>query len=201
MTPVVGCGANGCTRAGGVSICQSLSIIISPKAFQQIDQSGTSGKNKYMAVEIDTPRKFDMRPREFAELFGITEQQACDWRREGIGPDWIRLPGGKAIRYDRTSVDKFIEERRRVPMSHQASAASYDEQTDAALKVLAAVKANVIDNDPEGMLRGLRGSSREVSLRLAEATNLIAHLVKMSPHSEATLAALVETVTNAAGTD
>jgi hypothetical protein len=70
-----------------------------------------------------------------------------------------------------------------------------DAQTAAALRVLAAVKANIIDNDNEGMLTTLRGSSREVSLRLAEATNIIAHLCKLSGQPEATLAALVESVT------
>lgn len=152
-----------------------------------------------MPVETATP-KFDMKPGEFARLFGITEQQACDWRRAGIGPDWIRLPGGKSIRYDRASVDKYIEESRRVPMS-QPKTEGHVEQTTAALQVLAAVKANVIDNDPEAMLRRLRGSSREVSLRLAEATNLLAHLCKASGNLEQSLAALVATVTNAASTD
>lgn len=72
-----------------------------------------------------------------------------------------------------------------------------DEMDHAALTVLAAVKKNVIDNDPEAMLTTLRGSSRQVSLRLAEAANIIAHMCKLSDRPEATLAGLVAAVRNA----
>lgn len=72
----------------------------------------------------------------------------------------------------------------------------YEEMTHAALTVLAAVKANVIDNDPEAMITALRGSSRQVSLRLVEATNIIVNLCKMSDQPAAMLAGLVAAVRN-----
>ncbi|OBI62931.1 hypothetical protein A5667_00080 [Mycolicibacterium fortuitum] len=130
-----------------------------------------------------------MRPKEFADLLGISQQQACDWRREGMGPDWIRLPGGKAIRYDRSSVNQFLEERRRVPMSTNPS----NEQELAALAVLRAVEHRM-QGDGEAMVKALRGTQRQVSLRLCEATEIIAHLLKHSDRPAQVLDALRQSV-------
>lgn len=142
-----------------------------------------------MPVTTTPVRKFDMRPKEFAELLGISQQQACDWRREGIGPDWIRLPGGKAIRYDRASVNQFLEERRRVPMSKTEP----NELELAALSVLQAVQHRV-DGDGTAMTDTLRGTGREVSVRLCEAVELLAYLVRLSDRPAEMLAALRQRV-------
>ncbi|WP_396912459.1 helix-turn-helix transcriptional regulator [Mycolicibacterium sp.] len=129
-----------------------------------------------MAVNTTPARKFDMRPKEFAELLGISQQQACDWRREGVGPDWIRLPGGKAIRYDRASVDQFLDERRRAPMSKSTNA---DASKQAARTVLAAVRDRR-DHDTAAMLIGLKGTPSQLALRLLEAVELLNYLVSHS---------------------
>lgn len=167
--------------------CQSLSA---PTIFRHKASSATSAKNECMSVSTAPARKFDMRPKEFADLLGISQQQACDWRREGVGPSWIRLPGGKAIRYDRASVDRFLEERRQVPMSKDDPS---DEQELAALTVLQAVQHR-INNDGEAMVKTLRGTGRQVSLRLCEATEIIAHLLKHSDRPEQALTALRQSV-------
>lgn len=86
---------------------------------------------------------------------------------------------------------EFLERKVNAPSTHDVSR---HEQTHAALRVLAGVKAVVVDDDPDAMLQALRGSAREVSLRLAEATSLLAHLCRLSGQPEATLAGLVEAV-------
>lgn len=127
-----------------------------------------------------------------AALAGISKRYMEMRIDQGTGPGVTRIGRRVLIRDDRLRawIDQQTEEGTDVRSDR-------DEQTDAALQVLAAVKANVIDGDPEAMLRRLRGSSSEVSLRLAEATNLIAHMCKASGQPEVTLAALVETVTAA----
>ncbi|UXA12386.1 helix-turn-helix domain-containing protein [Mycobacterium sp. SMC-8] len=138
------------------------------------------------------PRMFSIR--EAAEHVGLSERLI--WQKVTDG-DLTHVRVGSRVLIAGDDLAAFIDARR---TRGGGKPVQRDEQTNAALQVLAAVKANVIDNDTEAMLRRLRGSSREVSLRLAEATNLLAHLVKMSERPEQMLAALIETVTNA-GTD
>lgn len=132
-----------------------------------------------------------------ADHLDVTPRTIAQMIADGHLPAY-RL-GPKTVRIDLNELDASLPLYSTQETAVRSS--SRDELTDAALQVLAAVKANVIDNDPEAMLRRLRGSSREVSLRLAEATNLVAHLVKMSDRPEQMLAALIETVTNVSTTD
>lgn len=117
-----------------------------------------------------------MRTNEFITALGISPQQACDWRREGIGPDWIRLPGGKAIRYDRESVNNFIEERRLAPMSRNAD--DVNEQRDAAKVNCEAVRRKLA-GDPDWML-GLKGTPTVLAVRLMEAISLLSYVASLS---------------------
>jgi hypothetical protein len=132
-----------------------------------------------------------------AELLTVSQNTLKRLRRRGTGPRVTVLSDGR-IAYRASHLRAWIDQQTE---ENTAVSSNRDEQTDAALHVLAGVKAKVIDNDPEAMLKPLRGSAREVSLRLAEATNLIAHLVKLSDRPEQMLAALVETVTAAAPGD
>ena len=132
-----------------------------------------------------------LSPTITAKRLGIHKNTLRKYTREGIGPEAVTLGPGR-IGYLATEVcDWLASQQQEARMGH-------DELEHAALTVLAAVKKKIIDNDPEAMITTLRGSSREVSLRLAEATNIIAHLCKLSGQPEATLAALVESVTKAA---
>ncbi len=74
-----------------------------------------------------------------------------------------------------------------------------DEQELAALTVLRAVEHRV-NHDGEAMVKTLRGTGRQVSLRLCEAVELLAYLVRLSDPSDRPaemLAALRERVQSA----
>lgn len=68
-----------------------------------------------------------------------------------------------------------------------------DEQQIAALTVLRAVEHRM-QGEADAMVRTLRGTGRQVSVRLLEATEIIAHLLKHSDRPEQALAALLQSV-------
>jgi hypothetical protein len=125
---------------------------------------------------------------EAAAIAGISKRYLQLRIANGTGPDVTRIGRRAFVRDDRLAA--WLDQLTVGPEAQ----VEYDELEHAALTVLAAVKANVIDGDPKAMLATLRGSAREVSLRLAEATNIIANLCKMSDQPEAMLAGLVENV-------
>ena len=125
---------------------------------------------------------------EAAAKAGISKRYMEIRIAEGTGPEVTRIGRRVLVRDDR--LDAWLEQLTVGQEAHM----DHDEHEHAVLTVLAAVKKNIVDDDPEGMLTTLRGSSREVSLRLAEATNLIAHLCKVSDEPEAMLAGLVESI-------
>lgn len=53
-----------------------------------------------------------LKERLFAEIFGISVACARKWRRQGVGPKWIRIggPGGRAIRYRLSDLEAYIKE-------------------------------------------------------------------------------------------
>jgi predicted DNA-binding transcriptional regulator AlpA len=128
---------------------------------------------------------------QVSRLTGLGKNTLKALRRKGEGPRVTVLSSGR-IGYQMRHIREWMDTQSEGPEPQMGR----DQQTDAALRVLAAVKKNIVDDDPEGGLQVLRGSSREVSMRLAEATNLLVHLCKLSPQPEAMLAALVEAVTN-----
>jgi hypothetical protein len=71
-----------------------------------------------------------------------------------------------------------------------------DRQTDAALRVLAGAKGRM-DGDEQAVLRALRGSAADVSLRLMESVELIHHLLRRSGDPQAELSACIQAVLDA----
>jgi hypothetical protein len=57
-----------------------------------------------------------LRAKEAATLIGIGPKTLANWRWRGLGPPFIKLPGkgGKgAVRYDRDTVLKWLDDRTR----------------------------------------------------------------------------------------
>lgn len=48
-----------------------------------------------------------MTPDAVARVFGVTRQTLGNWRKQGKGPEYIRLPSG-IIRYRRASVEALL---------------------------------------------------------------------------------------------
>lgn len=53
-----------------------------------------------------------LRPIQVAHLLGVELSTIIRWRREHIGPDFVRL-GHRTVRYRRSAVDAFIAARER----------------------------------------------------------------------------------------
>ena len=51
-----------------------------------------------------------LTPKEVGEIFGLKVGTLSQWRNKGIGPDYFKL--GKAVRYKREEIEKFIESTR-----------------------------------------------------------------------------------------
>lgn len=48
-----------------------------------------------------------LNPDAVARVFGVTRQTLRNWRKQGKGPEYIRLPSGY-IRYRRASVEALL---------------------------------------------------------------------------------------------
>jgi DNA-binding transcriptional MerR regulator len=51
-----------------------------------------------------------LRTREAARIVNLTPRTLREWRRRGVGPTFLRLPGG--IRYDRHELAEWLERHR-----------------------------------------------------------------------------------------
>jgi hypothetical protein len=109
----------------------------------------------------------------------------------GTGPDITRIGRRVLIRADR--LHAWIDQLTTEPEAQMGR----DPQTDAALRVLSAVKARH-DGDSETALKTLRGSPSNLSVRLMEAVELIHHLLRGTGDLEGALVELIDTVQRAA---
>ena len=69
--------------------------------------------SKHSAAQLNT-----MTERELADLLGVHTQTLYRWRANGTGPRWVRLPGGRQVRYRIDAVDEWLTE-------HTAAAAGH----------------------------------------------------------------------------
>jgi predicted DNA-binding transcriptional regulator AlpA len=58
--------------------------------------------------------------RQAAELLGLSPATLASWRSRGRGPAFLRL-GGRAIRYRRSDLERFLERERVVPNADEGS--------------------------------------------------------------------------------
>lgn len=56
-----------------------------------------------------------MTEKEAAELICYTQRALQNWRLRGGGPKYVKI--GRSVRYQRSDVLEFIEERKRVHIS------------------------------------------------------------------------------------
>jgi hypothetical protein len=124
---------------------------------------------------------------EAAGLAGISKRYMELRIAGGTGPDVTRIGRRVLIRDDRLRA--WIDQQTEV----EEITVGQDEQELAALAVLRAVEYR-LRGDGRAMTRQLRGTGREVSVRLCEAVEIIAHLLKHSDRPEQTLAALLQSV-------
>jgi DNA-binding transcriptional MerR regulator len=52
-----------------------------------------------------------MLPAEVATTYRVPDSTLRYWRHIGIGPEWIKV--GRRVRYDRASVEAWLEQGRR----------------------------------------------------------------------------------------
>jgi predicted DNA-binding transcriptional regulator AlpA len=136
-----------------------------------------------------------------AELQVLTEEQVSAItglgrntlkakRRTGTGPRVTVLSTGR-IGYRVRDVREWLDERA------ETQEADVDQQTRAALADLDAVKVRNAGGD---LIAAVRNADTPMHIRLLEAIELLAYLVRLSDRPEDMLAALRERV-NAASTD
>ena len=63
-----------------------------------------------MTNEIINPNQL-MTEKDVANLICITPRALQNWRLRGGGPEYVKI--GRSVRYQRSDVIKFIEERKR----------------------------------------------------------------------------------------
>ena len=63
-----------------------------------------------MLTENNNPDQL-MTEKEVAGLICITPRALQNWRLRGGGPEYVKI--GRSVRYQRSDVIKFIEERKR----------------------------------------------------------------------------------------
>jgi len=98
---------------------------------------------------------------------------------------------GRRTVYQQQHLRAYLESQAK---PREARSVTYrDEQQIAALTVLRAVEQRM-HGDGDAMVRTLRGTGRQVSVRLLEATEIIAHLLEHSDRREQALAALLQSV-------
>lgn len=57
-----------------------------------------------------------LRTEQAAEYLNVKRGTLESWRCRGIGPAYIKMPGGKgAVRYDRSDLEQFLTQNRHVP--------------------------------------------------------------------------------------
>lgn len=49
-----------------------------------------------------------IKPIDLAKLLGVTTQTLTRWRKEGLGPEWIKLNG--SVRYRREDVESYLDQ-------------------------------------------------------------------------------------------
>jgi phage terminase Nu1 subunit (DNA packaging protein) len=63
--------------------------------------------------DTDTAIPRLLTPEELGEILGgLSNRTLQDWRRQGIGPDFVTL-SGKMVRYRPQAVDRWIRDRER----------------------------------------------------------------------------------------
>lgn len=160
---------------------------------------------------LDSPNEYKRRPMtttvtedDMSELRVLTEDQVSEltglgrntlkaMRRRGEGPTVTVLSTGR-IGYQVRHVRSWLDSRAEQP---ELTAA---DQTDAASAVLDAVDLRLA-GDGTGMVQRLRGSSQLVSLRLLEATEMLAHFARLSDRPTELVEALRARITAADGRD
>lgn len=58
-------------------------------------------------VTAPTPGRMLLKPSEAAYVLNISAPLLRVWRRQGVGPRWVRL-GAKSIRYPIAGIDTFM---------------------------------------------------------------------------------------------
>jgi predicted DNA-binding transcriptional regulator AlpA len=76
-----------------------------------VDTSDSSQAKIYLLSETQT-----------AEFLGLSTRTLQGWRLRGCGPAYIKV-GGRAVRYRRSDLELWIEERRRESTSDPGPAA------------------------------------------------------------------------------
>jgi excisionase family DNA binding protein len=149
------------------------------------DYPGLTGR---MTTNFVAPTTVSMHNvTEAAALAGISKRYMEMLIADGSGPAVTRIGRRVLIRDDR--LREWIDRQTEA----EDAAMGQEEQELAALVVLRAVEYR-LQGDGAAMTRTLRGTGREVSLRLLEATEIIAHLLKHSDRPEQVLAALLQSV-------
>jgi hypothetical protein len=123
---------------------------------------------------------------EAAALAGISKRYMELRIAEGTGPDVTRIGRRVLVRDDRLRA--WIDQQ-----TEETIVNAHDEREIAALTVLRAVEHRM-QGDGEAMVKSLRGNGRQVSVRLCEAVEIIAHMLKLSDRPEQALAALLQSV-------
>ena len=121
-----------------------------------------------------------------ASVAGISKRTMDSRIALGTGPEVTRINRRVLIRDDRLRA--WIDEQTggdAVPPS--------DEQTDAALTVIRALEHRT-RGDGTAMTNALRGTGRQVSLRLCEAVEILHHLVALSGRPDEVVESLRELV-------
>ena len=64
-----------------------------------------------------------IRACDLAPFLGVAEQQLADWRKQGVGPPYVKLtPGrGGAVRYPREDLRAYLASNTRNALSAEVS--------------------------------------------------------------------------------
>jgi hypothetical protein len=76
---------------------------------------------------LDEPLLTDV---EAADVMGITPGTLAVWRCNGDGPEYVKL--GRAVRYTRSAIRKFVSARTKTPKSTAERRCARAEKTGAA---------------------------------------------------------------------
>lgn len=129
---------------------------------------------------------------QISALTGLSRATFKALRRKGEGPRVTVLSSGRLgyqVRHFREWMDSQAEDR-------DDASSNRDQRADSELRVLSAVKAHLVDKDPEAVVRALRGSSQQVAQRLAASVDLLAYVLELGGDAQGALAGLVDAVQN-----
>lgn len=59
-------------------------------------ETGTTALERLLTSEVVAPQ------------FGVTERTMREWRAKGVGPPYVRIGGGKFVRYKASDVAAYI---------------------------------------------------------------------------------------------